>query len=546
MHDVRDGRRRTARGRWQGLATALAAGVLTACGGGPGDTGPLQADGFQPVTVTDLPGGGRVAVGSPDGHDVVVQWQAEGSDGWSDQSTVYTEPEQFTHDVAVEAAGDTVVIGPDFWVEQTLDDDYAPTHSAQVVCRDRTCAPGHRTPDGTLSSTDLDRAGTYATFSLGGDDLLVWDDGSFSTEKTVGLPRDAARATLPDGTLVAVDPQEHRGLCRYRLLTAAEGTTTYVARAVSGDHPALLPCSVAGVEATDDTVSVLLEELPDPVEFTREKDDGAGGRGWRAVEPAAPLQAYPDTRGRTTLATLVTSRSDGSDVAIGSPDTRRIMAQLRAKGSTEWSAPVQVATAPAGTSCRFQSVDRDEQTVADLVSCFDDSRPFELGTSVPVRGIALATSDGRTWQTETLDRPQATVGRGAGLDRTFVGATASYLWRPGEPMRRIDLPTGPRDGLVVTPDDRVIRTVGDVDGGTACRPGYQLADLDATSWPAARRFPDTSGLGPFDDGQGAVGCSAGLYYLDDAFQVTIGSQEWEGTLTRRGGDWVAARRDSGF
>ncbi|KQX75197.1 hypothetical protein [Aeromicrobium sp. Root472D3] len=504
--------------------------VLAACGAPSADTGPLQAGGVQPAAVTKLPGGGRVAVGSPDGHDVVVQWQAKGSDGWSDPRTVYTEPQQFTHDIEVEAAGDTVVIGPDFWTQRTLDDDYAPNHSAQVVCRDRVCATGHRTPDGVLSSTELNRDGTYATFSLGGRDLLVWDDGEFSTEKAVGLPKDATTATLPDGTLVAVAPQQHRTLCRFRLLTAAKGTSTYVERAVSGDHPALLPCSVSGVDVTDEKVSVLLEELPDPIDFRRE--DGR----WVADEPEAPLKAYPDTGGRSSLANEVVSRSDGSDVSIGSPDTQRIMAQFRAKGATEWSTPVQVATAPPGTSCRFQDVERDDAVTTDLIDCFDDARPFVLGTTEPVAGIALASADGRTWSTATLRRPHDGVTTGPDHATVFTGADASYRWTPDDGMRRIDLPAAPRDVVVAVSATTVVRVVADVTGGTDCRPGHQVADLDATSWPAARPLPGASGL----DLDG-LACTPYVDILDGEVRVTIGDEDWTGTLSPRGGDWVARK-----
>jgi hypothetical protein len=514
---------------WSAVAM-LAAGLLAACGASTSDTGPLQDGGVQPAAVTKLPGGGRVAVGSPDGHDVVVQWQGEGSDGWSEPRTVYTEPAQFTHDIAVETAGDTVVIGPDFWTEQTLDDDYAPTHSVQVVCRDRTCAPGHRTPDGTLSSTELSGDGTYATFSLGGRDVLVWDDGTFSTRTAARLPKDATTESLPDGTLVAVAPQQHDGLCRFRLLTAAKGTTTYVQQAVSGDHPALLPCSVSGLDVTDEKVSVLLEELPDPIDFRR------GDDGWVADEPRAPLQAYPDSGGETSLANEVVSRPDGSDVSIGSPDTQRIVAQFRADGSTEWSSPVQVATAPAGTSCRFQDVERDDSVTTDLIDCFDDSRPFVLGTTEPVAGVALASSDGRTWSAATLERPHDGVTTGPGGAQVFTGADASYRWTPDDGMRRIALPAAPRDAVVAVSGSTVVRVVADVTGGTGCRPGYQVADLDATSWPDARRLPGTSGL----DLDG-LACTPYVDVLDGQVQVTIGTEDWTGTLSRRDGDWVARK-----
>jgi hypothetical protein len=516
------------------LFAALAmAGLLAACGSSPRDTGPLQKSGFQPAATTELPGGGKVAVGSPDGHDVVVQWQSKGSKGWSDPQTVYTEPVQFTHDIAVKAAGDTVVIGPDFWTEETLDDDYAPKHTAQIICRDRECAPGHRSPDGTLTQTELSRDGTYATFSLGDDQVLVWDDGEFSTEKAVGLPKNASKTTLPDGTLVAIAPQAHQRLCRFRLLTAAKGSTTYVEQAVTGDHPLGLPCSAAGVEAGKHKISVLLEGTVDTIDFVQR--DGS----WVADEPANPLQGYPDTGGKSSLSNEVMNRSDDSAVSIGSPDTKRIFAQFRPKGSKEWAAPVQIATAPEGTSCRYQIPEREKLVVTSVIQCFDDARA--VGLTRPDAGIVLATSDGLTWDTGTLDRPAEEAIRGLGQDWLFTGSDATYLWSPTAGMRRIELPAGPRDAVIATPAGQIIRVLANVDGGKDCRPGYQVAGLDARSWPAARRLPGTSGL----DLEGFA-CWPSLSYDDGAVQVSIGDGTWSGTLTRRDDDWVAEQRPNDF
>ena len=507
-----------------------AVGLLAACGSTPDDTGSLEPQAFQAATTTKLPGGGRVSVGSPDGHRVVAQWQAEGSTGWSEPTTVYTEPEQLTHDISVTAARDTVAIDADFWTEKVLDDDYAPRHTAQVICRERECAPGHRTPDGTLSHTDLAASGRQASFELAGDDVLLWDDGTFSTETVVGLPEDASSEMFPDGSFGAIAPEAHGDACRYRLLTSTVGEAAYVSRAVSADHVAVQPCSISGIELTKDTATVYVEDIADSVEFKRTGDDA-----WTVEEPKAPLEGYPDTEGQSSLANITSGRSDGSTLSLGSPDGRRIMAQLRPDGSKEWSAPVQVATAPTGTTCRFLSSERDGLAVMAMVSCYRSDRRFRLGTTDdPDAGLAIATADGTTFDVETLVRPAVEVGRGDDHLHLFQGTEASYTWSPKTSMRRVDLPSDPRrDALMPADDGEIIRVSGNVTGAKACRPSFQVAKADATSWPAPTPMPDVAPTTSDDDG-----CVATLHGGGDSFEAEFW-YAWTGTLERRDGTWVA-------
>ena len=87
---------------------ALLAVALTSCGslgGGDRYTDTLQrfrdADGLK-NKIVKLPGGDRFSVGSPDGHDLVVQRYDADSKAWSPPKTVATD-RQWTHDVRLVA-----------------------------------------------------------------------------------------------------------------------------------------------------------------------------------------------------------------------------------------------------------------------------------------------------------------------------------------------------------------------------------------------------------------------------------------------------------
>lgn len=472
------GRRRVA---LLAAAAALTA-PLVACSGDAVAYGEELADyAFEKAHIAKLPGGERLAVGSRTGHDVTVQW-GDG-DTWTAPATVL-EDALWTHDLTLREREGTAAVSVDFWDERELDDDYAPDHSRILVCRDHACAAAQKPRQ--LSSAYVSDDGSLVSFGLDRRKVGFWEDGEFRTD-TIDGPRVLAPRVTGDGSFVATAPRQVGDLCHYDLYLAPRGTADFSLAARGPGFPDGKPCTPYSPDLDDsdpDRVSVYIDSAVDRLEFVRK--DGT----WSAVIPEVPPLAFPDTGGARSVAPLQLDVA-GGQVLVGSPDLKRIVAQVRRAGSETWERPRTIARAPRGMVCRWMAGEwSDEGSAMVNVYCYPEDLRWRPAEQQPATvGLVLATDDGEDWPMLTLQRPADGVRRAA--DHLLVtSATRSLLWRKGyDDLRVIELPSGAWDQLVVLDDERVLRLIGNPDPDAECRPAWTVARLDARAWPAPTPLP---------------------------------------------------------
>ncbi len=521
-----------------GTARVVLAAVLallaTACGTSPGADEPAYGQAlvehrFEKTHVVRLEDDVRLAVGSPDGHRIQVQWSRSGDAGdWSAPTTVDTDP-LWTHDVRVTHRGGTVAIDPDWWRERVLDDDYAPHHTSQVLCRAFRCLPAHSSVD--LSSTRFDAEGTFASFGLGDERVLLWTspDG-FRTSRLTGLGPEASIDLAPDGAFAGTQGRRSGALCVYDLLVTAPHETRFRRVASSPQVPGP-PCDASSIELGRDRANVFVEGLRGGVDFRR--TDGV----WAVVRSQRPLVAYPDTHGRGTLATQELDLGAAGTVSIGSPDQRRIMVQTHPADSREWDLPRQVATAPSGTRCRIASPVTNEAGAVVVVGCYPEAQPWRpavRSAGDPAYGVALATSDGRSWRVLPLRDPKIEPLEQGTRQVLVQTRSRTLLWGKGyDDFVPAALPTRLVDGLGVTPDGRtLLRISGNDDASRPCDATLYAAAVTDRRWTRVRTLPITAQQIPSPGF-----CDAYLSPSDGGFDVGVAGTDgytWDGRVTPRG------------
>ncbi|MCW2812771.1 MAG: hypothetical protein JWN84_226 [Nocardioides sp.] len=516
------------------LATVLAL-LATACGSSPAADEPayghaLVEHRFEKTHVVRLDDGVRLAVGSPDGHRIQVQWSRTGrADGWSTPTTVDTD-RLWTHDVQLAHRGGTAAIDPDWWREKELDDDYAPHHTSQVVCRAFRCLPAHSSAG--LSGTKLDGAGDFASFGLGPQRVLLWDvDGGFRTSAVTGIGPRATYDLAPDGSFVAAQGRAAGRLCIYDLFVTDRHETRFRRVASSAQVPAVPPCDTASFEVGRDRVNVDVEELSEGIEFRR------SGDRWSVEQSEHPLVAYPDTHGRSTLGTQEIDLGDAGTLSIGSPDQRRILVQAQPAGSREWGPPQQVATAPPGTRCRTASPVGNRSGAVVVLGCYLASqswRPAVRAPEDPAYGLALGTTTGASWRVLPLRDPK-TQPLEQGTSQVLVQTRSqTLLWGRGhEDFVTAALPTRLVDGLGVTPDGRrLLRISGNDDARRPCDATLYAAAVTGRRWTRVRTLPITEEQIPSPSF-----CDAYLSPSDGGFEVGVAGTDgytWDGRISPRG------------
>lgn len=464
----------------------LLAAPLAACDSdGPAYDHELASYGFEKAHVARLPGGERLAVGSITGHDVTVQWGDD--DGWTAPQKVADDP-LWTHDMTLREHAGTAAVGVDFWTQKKLDDDYAPRRTRILVCRDHDCAEAPRPKQ--LSSAHVSRDGTLVSFGVDRSRTGFWEDGAFRTMAVSGLPSQSAHQPVADGSFLAIGAREEGQLCHYDLYAAPRGSVDFTLAARGPGYPDAKPCQAYSPDPDPhdpDRVGVYVDAAVDRLEFVRKDDE------WSAVVPAVAPIAYRNTQGRSTIAPIQL-QGPRVEILLGSPDLRRIVAQVRVSGTRAWSRPRTIAQAPAGHLCRWATGETSDQGSAmAIVFCYPRAFVWnaQLDNSVAPLGVVLATDDGKDWPSLTLARPRASVGRGP--DHLLAqGAAQSYLWRRGfDDLQTIHLPTDPlwEQLSVVGNGTRLLRLSGNGDRSAPCRPGWTIADLDARRWPALTPLP---------------------------------------------------------
>lgn len=502
----------------------LLGAALAGCGSPSVEYGEQLADyAAEKARIVKLPGGERLAIGSRTGHDITVQW-GDG-DSWTAPEEVYTE-RLWTHDINVEHAGGTVAISPDFWAEKELDDDYAPDHTALVVCHDHACA--EPVVSEHLSSAQLDGEGSLVAFGTGTGALSLWERGEGTRQlKLEGLPAGSEVRLAPAGRFLGLAARNADGSCFFDLYESERGRARFTKVATTPGYPEP-QCRPLSLDLDgDDRAQTHVDSAGGNVPFVRDGD------GWRVDLPDVPRMVIRDTQGRSTIPPAELHVRDSTEVVLGSRDGHSIVMQYRHQGAG-WSREKEIARAPDGTVCRHAS--SREATGAAMVqlACYPPGGDADPGERVPV-ALVLATTNGESWRSLTLpDAAFDPVGDLRGM--LAVGARRSLYFAPGfDDFVEVRLPVDEVwDGLALTPDGKgLVRLIGNPDPSGRCPYSWTTAPLTATTWQAPRPLD----IEPYDDGPGT--CEAGIFWIGDYYEASWGNR-WEGGLELRDGELVVS------
>lgn len=517
------------------VALAAGAGVLAASPATSPDLTfgePLAHYGAQKAKVRKLPTGAQIAVGSRTGHDITVQWRDPHGQTWSAPQVVQKEAKLWTHDISVRQKSGTVAIAPDFWTQRVLNDDYDPSFTSLVVCRDLQCAESRSS--GWLTGATIAKDGSLVAFQTDDDHVLLWEDGrGYRTSVVNGLPKVERRVRMmPDGSFVGVAGRWDGKQCHYVLYAAGRGSTAFRKEVETPGVADERSCLFSSVDVSgSNRVSVWLESLSDDVAFVRR------GSTWSVDARALTRMQIPETGGKSTIATMSVGVGKNSTAVLGSRDRTTILLQIRSGYLKAWSKPRVIARAPTGTLCRYASpgeTDGKKHLAMVLVHCYRAGRVVkEYESSTPDVSIVLATANGRRWIQDTVERTrwEPVFGRRALM---AVGAEGSLLYRGGNTFEPVKLPVDTQwDGIALTHDGtRLVRIPGNGNPSAQCAPTWTLAPITARVWPAptpfvAQGFPHTGT------------CSGGIDPLTKTtFMASLNTsewQEWQGELELKDG-----------
>jgi len=516
------------------VALAAGAGVLAANPTPTPDLAfgePLAHYGAEKAKVRKLPTGGRIAVGSRTGHDITVQWRDPNGRTWSAPQVAQNEAKLWTHDISVRQKSGTVAIAPDFWTQRILDDDYDPSFTSLIVCRNLRCAESRSS--GWLTGATLAKDGSLVAFQTDDDHVLLWEDGrGYRTSVISGLPKVERRVQMmPDGSFIGVAGRWDGSQCHYALYSADRGSTTFRKEAETPGVTDTESCLFASVEVSGaNRVNVWLELLSDDVGFVRR------GSEWSVDARALTRMQIPETGGKSTVAATSVGVGKNSTAVVGSRDRTTVLLQVRSGYLKAWSKPRVIARAPAGTVCRYASTgetDAKKRLAMVLVHCYRADRVFNEDDSTPDVSIVLATADGRRWTQGTVERArwEPVFGRRALI---AVGAGGSLLYRGGNAFEPVSLPIDPQwDGVALTHDGtRLVRIPGNSNPAAQCAPAWTLAPLSATFWPAATPFV-AQGFPHIGTCSGSVDALTKTTFM--ASLNTSEWQEWQGEFRLKDG-----------
>lgn len=346
-------------------------------------------------------GAAQLSVGSPDGHDLVVQWRDPDGRGWTAPETVWTDERNLAVENTVRYGGGTVAIVETYTPDTGEDSDIHDVRVA-VVCRDLACeatdaggvdAEAQVTPDGALVYVGRTERS-----------VQLWSEGDgFHTTPWSGLPRlDHPRLTVsspmlvPDGSLRVVSGRFSRGHCTFELLTSAPRSAdlSSVARRTQplrGDLRS--DCQTYVDTFSADWVAVhSFDHRASDFWFVH-----TGGSWTTTRRDPSGLQAI-DVEGTECCDTGIVGFVHWNDVAYGSPDGRRIQVQTHFLGQETWSEPLLLDGAPPGHRCTWLEGYELGDGFVLLMTCHQAGHPVADPYSGDAYAVA-ATTDLERWET---------------------------------------------------------------------------------------------------------------------------------------------------
>jgi hypothetical protein len=434
-------------------------------------------------------GEAQFSIGSPDGHELVVQWRDPDGHGWSRPLTVHEDRVNRAVDNTVRVAGDTIAI-VETYVDDTSDDSDIGDIEVLVACRDLRCDTGRSVTvgedDAAVDEPQLTPDGRVVLFGWSKEGALAWEDGSgfatwawkdpFTRRTAISRP-----VLAPDGSLRLVRGRPGRDgdrrTCTYTLLTSEprQGDLTE-----SGSTTARLPgrrgsecrsylqtysAAWVGVEPDD--------HRTDGFWFVRE-----GDKWTTTFEDPSGLVAGPD-RGRRECCDLGIAGFIGWDsLAYGSPDGRRITVQAHFQGEESWEPQQVLPGAPAGFRCTFMEGGRvGDHGYAVYLVCHSGKVENDF------RGDAYAVAvspDLRTWDTffvrDVVGDVQVDQAGGVA-----VSGRPLTSWTPEEGVVRLGLPQPPGTTVARTEDGTYVRLTR-TEGSDGCTGEAVVAEPGDTEW----------------------------------------------------------------
>lgn len=323
----------------------------------------------EPNVYVNLPDGdAQLALGSPDGHRLVVQWRDPDGHGWTAPETVWEDERNEAVENTVRYGGGTVAIVETYTSDVHDDSDLSASY-VSVVCRDRTCAA--QGEEGWTSAAQVTPDGSTVYLGQSRRGVRFWDttDG-FHEERWEARP---ARSSVsepvlaPDGSLRLVAATPARGACTFELLTSEPRSAALTAQARRTEPlrgPRRSDCLSYLETWSDDWLKVYPYDHRGAT-FSFVSDGGT----WRSTaEDASGLDLVDVDRGccDTGIAAFV----HWNDVAFGSPDGRRIQVQSHRLGEERWSDPVVLDDAPPGARCTWMDgYEAGPQGYAVVMTC---------------------------------------------------------------------------------------------------------------------------------------------------------------------------------
>ena len=308
----------------------------------------------EPSVYVDLPDGeAQLALGSPDGHRLVVQWRDPDGHGWTAPETVWDDRGSRAIENTVRYGGGTAAI-VETYTSDVHDDSDASASYVAVVCRDLRCdatesrtSEAQVTPDGTTVYVGQSQEG-----------VLFWDDADgFHEERWANHPGfDYHRTSTsepvlaPDGSLRLVGSAPDRGSCTFELYTSEPGAAALTAQdrrieELRGNKRS--DCRTYLATWSDRWVQVNPSDHRGATFWYV-----AGADGWTTTTEDASGFDLVDGRGCCDSATA--GFVHWNDVTFASPDGQRIQVQTHLLGEERWSDPVLLDGAPADDRCTWQ------------------------------------------------------------------------------------------------------------------------------------------------------------------------------------------------
>jgi len=498
---------------------------------------------------------GTVAVSASE--RVQVWWRGPGREGWSAPEVVDGGSDRYLMGTNVRLAGTTLAIRATYntkppWEDEV--DEPGVTTSVFIVCRTGSCvASDHYNqvqeppcrrgscflsrPEskGVTQVPELSSDGGQVYFGATERGYVVWSrDGGLRELEPENLPADGVLGTpmlAPDGSLRVVAGRDENNTCRLRLLTSqpveeSAGTVPFAEQASTTAPTRTGNCATTLEAFTTDQLLVHTDRA-EPAYLVK-----VGDRWEATTEDPTGMVRYRPRFGRQAAGSAVRSGYwHWREVVTGSPDGRRLLAQVHFPGSATWTDPVTVAVAPRGLDCFEIAPTSTPDEEPFYVSMRCRSRPLP-GAEWTYVGVHAVTDDGLTWASAFGDQLPTRVGE----DLYFGGAPA-HRWTPEGGLSEVGPPV-PANSETFQVDDGTVVLVAARPRGSRCRLVVRVAEPGDSRWSAPLPNPDPfvppgepcRPVGQYD------GRVVSLYFPSD------GGRWLPARVTRSDGEWVVTTR----